>query len=75
MQIWVDDQAGILDAVVPPMRSLAHIETLTGFFFPAAAKSTVPLETPHHYQAQPRQSLCSSIGLRVCAEFIEGGEA
>ena len=73
MQVWVDDQVGILDTVVPTMRSLLHIGTWTGFSS-AAAKSTLPFKTPGYCQAQPRQSLFSLMGLRVCAEFIEGGE-
>ena len=55
MQVRVDDQVGILDTVVPTMRSLVHIGTWTGFSS-AAAKSTLPFETPGHYQAQPRQT-------------------
>ena len=74
MQIPVDDQMSILDAVVPTIRNPAHVGTRTGVFLPVTAKSTLPFRTPGHCQAQPRQSFFSLMGLRVCAEFIEGGE-
>jgi len=74
MQIPVDDQMSILDAVVPTIRNPAHVGTRTGFFFPVTAKSTLPFRTPGYCQAQPKQSLLSLMGLRVYAEFIEGGE-
>jgi uncharacterized protein (DUF1810 family) len=73
MQIRVNNQAGILDAVVPTMRDMANIGTWTGFFFPAAAKLTLPFKTPGYGQAQSMQSLVSLIGLSVCTELIEGG--
>lgn len=73
MQLQIDNQVSILDAVGPTMRSLEHIETWTDFFFHAAAKSTLPFKTPGYCQAQPRQSPFLFYGLRVYAELIEGG--
>jgi hypothetical protein len=57
MQVRVDDQVGILDTVILPMRCPAHTGTWTGFFLPDAAKSTLTIETAGHWQAQSRQSL------------------
>jgi len=56
MQARVDDQVGILDTVILPMRCLAHTGNWTGFFLPDAAKSTLPIETAGHRQARPRQT-------------------
>jgi len=57
MQVRVDDQVGALEAsLVPTICSLAQIGTWTGFFFPAAAKSTLPFKTPGYCQAQQSQN-------------------
>jgi hypothetical protein len=44
MQIQVDNQVSILDAVVPVVHSLANMGTWIDSFFPAIAKSTLPLK-------------------------------
>jgi hypothetical protein len=74
MQIRVDGQVSILDAIVPTMCSLANIGTWIDSFFHAAAKSTLPFAPADHCQAQPGQSPFSLTGLKVCTEFIQGGE-
>jgi hypothetical protein len=46
MQIQVDNQVSILDAVVPAVHSLANMGTWIDSFFPAIAKSILLFK--HH---------------------------
>jgi len=57
IQVRVDDQVGILDTVIFPMRCAAYTGTWTGFFLPDITKSTLHIETAGYWQAQSRQSL------------------